>query len=46
MAIAEPRAPLEAVPRVEPRVFAENETVSLPDLIPGLQLSLRETFCF
>lgn len=28
----------------EPRVYAETETVSLPDLIPGLQLSLKEAF--
>lgn len=29
----------------EPRVLAENETVSLPDLIPGLHLSLKDVFC-
>lgn len=28
----------------EPRVYVETETVSLPDLIPGLQLSLNEVF--
>lgn len=28
----------------EPRVYAETETVTLPDLIPGLQLSLKEAF--
>lgn len=30
----------------EPRVFAENETVSLPDLIPGLRFPLKEVFRF
>lgn len=29
---------------VQPRVFAENETVVLPEIIPGLQLALQEVF--
>lgn len=29
-----------------PRVFAEHEIVALPELIPGLQLSLKEVFSF
>jgi Uma2 family endonuclease len=29
---------------VQPRVFAETETVALPEIIPGLQLALQEVF--
>jgi hypothetical protein len=30
----------------KPRIFAEHEIVTLPELIPGLQLSLKEVFGF
>jgi Uma2 family endonuclease len=46
--IADPNTPTLTEYRrdAEPRAFAEDETLSLPDLIPGLQLSLKEVFCF
>jgi len=28
----------------EPRVFAETDTVVLPEIIPGLQLALKDVF--
>ncbi|HUY90207.1 MAG TPA: Uma2 family endonuclease [Pirellulales bacterium] len=31
-------------PNAQPRVFAETETVSLPEIIPGLQLALQDVF--
>ncbi|HEV7226631.1 MAG TPA: Uma2 family endonuclease [Pirellulales bacterium] len=30
----------------KPRVYAENETAAVPELIPGLQLSLKDVFDF